>query len=392
MLAGQLLILTQPPRLLPREFLILVLAALAHGTGLFLTIFLLLGLLTSLTTRGVSALIWGLVTTASSMFWLDSFGYRWLDLHLDETLTLLLWNLRGDFLVMRSKLLFVGLGVLLLLSVFAAVTAFYRATAGRFSWGCYPVPVPTLGLCLFASVLALIPLKFLMTRQVSDTVQYWFHQAEWPIDFVAPAKTSLLTINDPQFLPPPDPSVIDAQLLRLRDAQLARRPNIFLFVVESLRADALSADGAPNLFQLQQEALHISDAEANGNCTHIAWFSLFNSSSPLFWSLLAKSPERSGAVPLRMLKALGYHVSVLSTPSLHYFDTDHVLFSHDLSLADVFVDQATLTPAVPGCRARRSRSCSDGTTPRRRGPIGTRLRSLLRCLSRRPAPRLFVGP
>jgi hypothetical protein len=345
---GQVLLLTHLPNVPPSEFLPLVLAALAQGALLFLAVSLVLGTLSSLTTGLLTSALWGLATTASTVFWLDSFGYRWLDLHIDETLTLLLWNLRGDFLVMRSKLLLVGVGLLFLLGLLAGATAFHRATSGRYWWGHHPVSAATVGLGLLGSGLALIPIRQLVKHRVSDTVQYWFHQAEWPVDLIRPARNAILTIDNPQFLPPPDAAFVESQLRKLRGTEPARRPNIFLFVVESLRADAVSSDGAPNLFRLQRESLPILDGQANGNCTHITWLSLFNSSSPMFWSLFAKSPDQSGAVPLRVLRALGYHVSVLSTPNLHYYDMDHVLFSRDLSLADVLVDQTSLSSANPG--------------------------------------------
>ena len=346
-LLGQVLMLTHLPEVLPRELFVLFLSAVAHATALFLAISLLLGFVTSAAPGRVGAAIWGLATTVSMVFWLDSFGYRWLDLHIDDTLSLLFWNLRGDFLVMRSKLLLFGLGLLLVVAVLAAATVFHRATSRRFWWGHYPASPRAVGLGFLAALLLLVPTHLLMKHQVSDTVQFWFHQAEWPLDLVAPTKSALLTIDDPQFLPPPDAAVIEAKLRELRSTHLARRPNIFLFVVESLRGDAVSAEGAPNLFQLRNDSLPIMDGQANGNCTHIAWFSLLNSSSPMLWSLLAKSPERTGAVPLRALRALGYRISVLSTPSLHYFDTDHTLFSRDLSLADEIVDQATLMTGTP---------------------------------------------
>jgi membrane-anchored protein YejM (alkaline phosphatase superfamily) len=344
-LLGRIWLLTHLPKVPAAELAPLVLAGIAHGSVLFLAIALVLGILTSLTTGRLASLIWGVATAGTTVFWLDAFGYRWLDLHVDETLTLLAWNVRGDFLVMRSKLLLFGLGLLLLFGLFIGATAFHRATSQR-SWGRHQVSAPMLGLSLLVSILAaIVPIKALLEKRVSDTARYAFHQAEWPVDLITSPRRAILTIEHPRFQPPPDPSTLETQLRKLRGTQLARRPNIFLFVVESLRADAVSADGAPNLFQLRRDSLPILDGQANGNCTHIAWLSLFNSSSPLYWSLLAKSPERSGAVPLRVLRALGYRVSVLSTPNLHYFDMDRILFSGDLSLADVLVDQSALTSA-----------------------------------------------
>ena len=345
-LLGQVLLITHL-KLLPREVVVLGLAGLVHAALLFFGIALALGIVTQVASKRISSAVWGFVAMASTVFWLDPFGYRWLDLHVNDTLMLLLWNLRGDFLVMKSKLRLLILGVLVLLALLAAATTFHRITSERMRLGRYHLPVVALGGALLASIIALGPVRFLIERYVSDTAQYAFRQAEWPLELVTPAKPSLLSIDDPSFSALPDESAVEERLRALGKERLAHRPNIFLFVVESLRADAISVEGTPNLARLELESLPIQSAQANGNCTHIAWFSLFNSSSPMSWSLLAKSPRHDGAIPLRALRRLGYQINVLSTPSLHYYDTDHVLFSHDLSLASVLVDQAELSAENP---------------------------------------------
>jgi membrane-anchored protein YejM (alkaline phosphatase superfamily) len=346
-LLGQVLLITHLPNLPPRELVVLGLAALVHASMLFFGIALVLGIVTRLASKRISATVWGFAAMASTLLWLDPFGYRWLDLHVDDTLMLLLWNLRGDFLVMKSKLRLLVLGVLVLLALLGAAIAFHRLTSERMKLGRYHVSVAALAGALLASIIALGPVRFLIKRYVSDTTQYSFRQAEWPLELVTPAKPPLFSLDNPSFSPPPDESVVEARLRALAKTRLTHHPNIFLFVVESLRADAISAEGTPNLAQLKLESLPVQSAEANGNCTHIAWFSLFNSSSPMSWSLLAKAPRHDGAVPLRALRSLGYQIDVLSTPSLHYYDTDHVLFSNDLSLASVLVDQAQLRTEEP---------------------------------------------
>jgi glucan phosphoethanolaminetransferase (alkaline phosphatase superfamily) len=340
---GQVLLLRHLSNLQPGEWGILCLTAFAHGLFFLLTISFVLAVLTACCASCVSSWIWAFAATVSNAFWIDSFGYQWLDLHLDDTASLLLWNLRGDFLVMKSKLLFVCAGALLLIVSFWALAFFYRATAGRFRWAVHPVSMPRLGLGLLASILFFVPLHYLVNHRVSDISQYQFAQAEWPADVLAPQRRSLLTVARPTFLQLPSESLIEARLQQLKTVRLARRPNIFLFVVESLRADAISAETTPNLFQLRLESLPILDGEANANCTHIAWFSLFNSSSPLFWSSLAKAHEHRGALPFRLLKAVDYKVFIFATPNLHYYNADHAFFSDSLSLADVIVDQSNLT-------------------------------------------------
>ncbi len=51
-----------------------------------------------------SAIAWMLLLAASTIYLFDYFSYSWLSAHLDDTIPLLIQNVRTDFQVMRSKM------------------------------------------------------------------------------------------------------------------------------------------------------------------------------------------------------------------------------------------------------------------------------------------------
>ncbi len=115
-----------------------------------------------------------------------------------------------------------------------------------------------------------------------------------------------------------------------------RRPNIFLFVAESLRDDVLTKDVAPALakFKAKNRACCHSLSAANG--THLSWFSLFHSVYPFYWGERHPGSWKSGSLPLQILKKSGYKVHVYSASRLRYYQMDERLFGKEHELADTF--------------------------------------------------------
>lgn len=115
-----------------------------------------------------------------------------------------------------------------------------------------------------------------------------------------------------------------------------KTPNIFLFIVESLREDFMTSQIAPNLFQFKNENLFSSKSFANANGTQISWFSLFHSEYPLYWSLYNDPNRTTGGAPLRLLKQLGYKIHVFTSAELYYYRMEESLFGKNHHLADSF--------------------------------------------------------
>ncbi len=109
-------------------------------------------------------------------------------------------------------------------------------------------------------------------------------------------------------------------------------PNIYFFVIETLRKDFVTEETAPHLMAFAKENLNISSSYANSNWTPLSWFSLFHSNLPFSWALV-RDEWKGGSIPLALLKQLGYKIRVYSSTDLSYFDMDRAIFGENRSLA-----------------------------------------------------------
>ncbi len=144
---------------------------------------------------------------------------------------------------------------------------------------------------------------------------------------------------------PSEATVADA----LARAEVPATPapgDVFFFVVESLRADALDPQTAPAISALATDALPIATAVSGGNVTQYGWFSLFTSRPPLYWERDVPPELRGGAVPLRLARRRGWRIEVLTSNDLGYMHIDESLLGASRSLADDVFD-ASATPGTP---------------------------------------------
>jgi sulfatase-like protein len=114
--------------------------------------------------------------------------------------------------------------------------------------------------------------------------------------------------------------------------------DVFLFVVDSLRADAVDPTTAPALFALSHEALHADTAVSGGDMTHYGWYALFRAEPALYWRLDPDADDRDGAVPLRIARRRGWRIEVLSSPDPAYMRLDQSILGADRQLADALLD------------------------------------------------------
>ncbi|MGB7978825.1 MAG: sulfatase-like hydrolase/transferase [Chlamydiales bacterium] len=112
---------------------------------------------------------------------------------------------------------------------------------------------------------------------------------------------------------------------------LAAKPNIYLFVVESLREDSITPEIAPHLAQFKTQAAHFEQAVSNGNGTHLSWFSIFHSQFPYHWKHFQEHWP-IGSLPLAFLKKWGYQIRLYSSAELGYYGMDELLFGKELHL------------------------------------------------------------
>jgi hypothetical protein len=143
------------------------------------------------------------------------------------------------------------------------------------------------------------------------------------------------------FSPHPLSSIaFSSQLKRLRQSEniptLKPRenlPNIYLFVVESLRKDAITEETAARLFSFQKENISLPITFASANFSPISWFSIFHGLFPIYWR---ETMENKGSVCLSLLKQLGYKIHLFSSAELEYFHMDESIFGPKHQLADEY--------------------------------------------------------
>ena len=122
------------------------------------------------------------------------------------------------------------------------------------------------------------------------------------------------------------------------DIKTEKKPNIFLFVAESLREDFLTPAVAPWLSSFRENNISFPKAFSAANGTNLSWFSIFHSVYPFHWEKRELQNWKSGSLPLQVLKKAGYRVHVFSASRLQFYHMDERLFGKDTSLADTFQD------------------------------------------------------
>ena len=124
-------------------------------------------------------------------------------------------------------------------------------------------------------------------------------------------------------------------LLEAESWEASHLPNIYLFVIETLRRDIIDKKTAPHLTRFGERNISPAQAYSSANFTYLSWFSLFHSGYPYFWTSVRDS-WNGGSVPLRLMKKLGYKIKVYSSADLNYFGMDRIIFGQDRQLVDAF--------------------------------------------------------
>lgn len=157
--------------------------------------------------------------------------------------------------------------------------------------------------------------------------------------FVPPAPPQLLLAQCPKPFPP-------SETFPQCPPSLSARPNIYLWIIESLRRDFIQPQIAPHLTAFGEKYGLFSASFANANATHLSWFAIFHSLFPYHWTGV-RDHGHAGSLPLQVLQQLGYKIRVYSSANLRYYDMDTLLFGkeHQLlhSLCD-FSSQWNLEP------------------------------------------------
>jgi len=108
-------------------------------------------------------------------------------------------------------------------------------------------------------------------------------------------------------------------------SELENKPDVYIFMVESVRADAIRPDVAPFLSKFRDtECQPFEGTWSGSNATHLSWFSFFHSRVPVFWrDALEGISDREnyhGSLLLQQVKQAGYELEVRAVCSFDYKD------------------------------------------------------------------------
>ena len=138
-------------------------------------------------------------------------------------------------------------------------------------------------------------------------------------------------------------------LLSTEPPTLARKPDIYLVIVETWRRDTITPVITPFLHKFrQEECQQYAQTFAGANCTPVSWFTLFHSRIGMHWKEAVAEKDSAagfrGAYPIRLLHQLGYKFSVRAVCDLGYQEMSDINFGADHKFADAFLDNPMITP------------------------------------------------
>lgn len=153
----------------------------------------------------------------------------------------------------------------------------------------------------------------------------------WKFTFLEP-KNIFISPQNPLLQPPDEKAVAIA----LNQVQIvpAKKPNIYLFIIESLRGDFITPEIAPHLSQFKDHFNFYETSVSNANGTNQAWFSIFHSQFSMYWNEYRKNVWSMGSPALQLLKKLGYQIRVYTSAQLGYYGMDKLIFGKNLELID----------------------------------------------------------
>ena len=189
----------------------------------------------------------------------------------------------------------------------------------------------TVGMCLFSSALFLLMFDIKL-NQISASAEdgQYLAALPWKTTFFSSSHPEL-EVGSLGLKPSENQSLTYLQTLDLKPE---KRPNIFLFITESLREDFLTPAVAPHLLKFKEQNIAFPHAIAAANGTQLSWFSIFQSLYPFYWEKRQFKQWESGSLPLQILKKAGYQIRVYSASRLQYYQMDKLLFGKDHHLAD----------------------------------------------------------
>ena len=173
---------------------------------------------------------------------------------------------------------------------------------------------------------------------------HWKSQASWQ------AEQKLFAINPGIFTPPKGVghyavSFFEPELGLENTAvsNVTTKPDIYVFMLESVRQDAVSEKTSPFFWKMQNEECQpFEKTWSTSNATHLSWFGFFHSQVPVFWRGTLEGIEGKetymGSPALQWMKKSGYDIQVRAVCDLGYKDFGMLNFGGGKSLVSVWDD------------------------------------------------------
>lgn len=167
------------------------------------------------------------------------------------------------------------------------------------------------------------------TKKTSRQSPYYANMLPWHVLFF-PKKEEIIQVPNNLHLP----KVESLNSINPKCFSLKHKPDIFLFIVESLRADFITEEIAPCLARFRDNNYSFPNALSNANATQNSWFSIFHSIYPFYWKKFASPQWNQGGVPLLWLKKMGYQIEVYSASNIEFYQMDQTLFGENRQLTN----------------------------------------------------------
>jgi len=182
-----------------------------------------------------------------------------------------------------------------------------------------------LGLRLRSGSLLLVALGawvLLLAEQGSETlwngrVGRWWQRRSCLIHLCPGVFAPGLASFSVRFREPPRPTALT----------ITRRPDVYWFIVETLRGDGVRPEVMPFVSRWRDcECQPIRETRSASNATHLSWFAMLSGKPSVFWE-----KDRQAQRPAPLLEALhaaGYRNEVRSSAIFNYAEMDTTNFGH----------------------------------------------------------------
>ena len=313
----------------------------------------LLGALAS-SRRSLSLSFWTLAFIAAGLMVCDAISYRWLALHLGESMLMLSWYLQSNPAGIAGKLAALTTAAVVLIAGSLVSALALDVLCRRMPRLLVSLPTRRVLVLWIASMTAWAGVDMLAARSLSTAGFETWRDALWIQPVLTPRASrpgdSLFTIDSPDFVQLPSAASRREQLDRITPASVESPLNVFFFIVDSLRADTAASAVMPALASRRSGALTAERQVSGSNCTHVSWTSLLHGVNPLYWTVLLhqSTGTQQGSAGMIALKRAGYRLHTFSSYELNYFGVDRSLFGYANPLVDVTMGQKQLAALRPG--------------------------------------------